>query len=352
MPDPRAATPDVFLPDFCGSRRVLSVLVISEMVAIVVTLSGFVGNGKFLQQLFLMSVYLQWIGICSAASLCLIRQYALNLDGRTVALLCYVALLAVTYGISEVTYVAGRFTGIAPLVNIISHGDFLLRNMGICAVVSALALRYFWLRDAWQRQARAESEARYQALQARIRPHFLFNCLNTIATLIAVRPEHAEAAVEDLSELLRANLGEADMRLSRLQDELAVTRAYLRIEGLRLEDRLDCDWHIEAGAQDWLLPPLCLQPLVENAVNHGIAQLTHGGTITIDARVVKDRLVLTVSNPSPAVVADSQGQRLALENIRQRLALRYGAQADFSARSSDQLFTVRVSLPQPAQARV
>lgn len=351
MPAPQAAATDVFLPDFCGSRRVLSVLVICEMVAVVVTLAGFVGNGRFLQQLFLMSVYLQWIGICSAAALCLVRQYALNLDGRAVALLCYAALLAVTFGISEVTYVAGRFTGIAPLVTVVGHGDFLLRNMGICAVVSALALRYFWLRDAWQRQARAESEARYQALQARIRPHFLFNCLNTIATLIAVRPEHAEAAVEDLSELLRANLGEADMSLSRLDDELAVTRAYLRIETLRLEERLQTDWRIDADAQDWLLPPLCLQPLVENAVNHGIAQLTAGGRISIQAQVVKDRLVLTVSNPSPAVVADSRGQRLALENIRQRLALRYGEQAQFDAHASNDQFTVRLSLPRPEQVR-
>ncbi len=142
MPSIHATTHEVFLPDFRGSRRVLSMLIISELVAVVITLAGFVGDGSFLQQLFLMSLYLQWIGICSAAALCLIRQYALDWDGRVVAALCYAALLAVTFAVSEVTYVAGRYTGIAPLVEIIGHGDFLLRNLGISAVVSALALCY------------------------------------------------------------------------------------------------------------------------------------------------------------------------------------------------------------------
>ena len=299
-----------------------------------------------------MSVYLQWIGICSMAALCLLRQYLQHWDERLVALMCYLALLAVTFAVSEITYVAGRYTGIAPLVNIIGHGDFLLRNMGICAVVSALALRYFWLRDAWQRQARAESEARYQALQARIQPHFLFNCLNTIATLIAVRPEHAEAAVEDLSQLLRANLGESDLSLSRLDDELEVTQAYLRIEGLRLGERLQTEWQIGELAGEWPLPPLCLQPLVENAVNHGIAQLTEGGLIKITADVREDWLLLEVSNPKPKTVADSKGQRIALENIRQRLALRYGALAQLTTESEHGIFRVRLVLPKPTQVQL
>lgn len=340
---------EVFLPDFCGTRRVLAVLVISELVALVVTLAGYVGDGSFWQRLFLMSVYLQWIGICSAAALCLIRQYAMTWDSRLVAALCYLALLAVTFAVSEVTYTAGRYTGIAPLVDIIGHGDFLLRNLGICAIVAALALRYFWLRDAWRRQARAESEARYLALQARIHPHFLFNCLNSIASLVAVKPEHAEAAIEDLSELLRANLGEAGNTLSPLQDELAMTQAYTRIESLRLGDRLKLEWNIDDRAREWLLPPLCLQPLVENAVDHGIAQLTEGGTIKVTADVRDHRLVLEVSNPVPTVIADSHGQRLALDNIRQRFALRYGQDAHLNTSLEAGKFVVRLVLPRPAE---
>lgn len=336
----------VFLPDFCGSRRVLSVLVISELVAIVITLAGFVADGSFLQQLFLMSLYTQWIGVCSAAALCLIRQYALGWGGRWVAVLCYLALLAVTFAVSEVTYVAGRYTGIAPLVEITGHSDFLLRNLAICAVVSALALRYFWLRDAWQRQARAESEARYQALQARIRPHFLFNCLNTIATLIATRPASAEAAVEDLSELLRANLGEISTTLIPFAEELAVSQAYVRIEKLRLGERLVVDWQIAESAHGCQLPPLCLQPLVENAINHGIAQLTQGGRVEVTAAVQGNSLRLEVTNPTPELIADSQGQRLALENIRQRLALRYGDAANLITQSTAHVFSVCLVLPQ------
>lgn len=346
MGEQTTAAQEVFLPDFCGTQRVLAVLVISELVALLVTLSGYVGDGSFWQQFFLMSVYLQWIGICSAAALCLIRQRALTWDSRLVAALCYLALLAITFAVSEVTYTAGRYTGIAPLVDIIGHGDFLLRNLGICAIVSALALRYFWLRAEWQRQVRAEAEARYQALQARIHPHFLFNCLNSIASLVAVRPEHAEAAIEDLSEVLRASLGEVGHRLSRLQDELATTQAYARIESLRLGARLRLDWNIDEQAQDWLLPPLCLQPLVENAVDHGVAQLTEGGTIRVAAAVCRDRLEIEVSNPAPTVTADSHGQRLALDNIRQRLALRYGKAAQLSTSLDAGKFLVRLVVPQ------
>lgn len=338
-----------FLPDFCDSHRVLSVLVIAELVALLVTFAGLLGDGAFWQRLFLLSVYLQWIGICSAAALCLLRRHTARLDGRLVALLCYLALLAVTFAVSEVTYIAGRYTGIAPLVEIIGHGEFVLRNLGICAVVAALALRYFWLRAAWQRQARAEAEARYQALQARIRPHFLFNCLNSIASLIAVRPADAETAIEDLSQLLRASLEDSARGAVSLAHELAVVDAYLRIEALRLGERLRVNWRIDPAARDWPLPALCLQPLVENAVGHGIAQIAAGGEVRISADVRSNWLVIEVANPLAPTRSDSAGQRLALANIAQRLALRYAGLAQLTTQTlgddGGQRFLARLVLP-------
>lgn len=183
-------------------------------------------------------------------------------------------------------------------------------------------------------------------MQAHIRPHFLFNTLNTIATLIATRPEQAEEAVEDLSALLRANLGDAAQPLVPLSEELAVTEAYARIEGLRLGRRLSINWEIDEKILDWSVPPLCLQPLLENAIGHGISHLEHGGEVNITARQVGKRLMLQVENPAPPQVPGSRGFHVAQDNIRQRLELRYGSAASMKTRVHVGRYRVRMRLPQ------
>lgn len=339
------AAPDTFLPDFCHSRRVLAVLAICELVALILALARLEGGGGFWTELFLFSVYVQWIGVCSAAALCLIRRHLAWMDGRVVALVCYSALLAVTFAISEITFVAAPRTGIAPLVAGVGHLDFLLRNLGVCAVVAALGLRYFWLRDVWQRQAAAEMEARYLALQARIRPHFLFNSLNSVAALIAVRPDDAESAIEDLSELLRANLADTERPTVTFREELELARAYVRLETLRLGERLRLDWQLDSAAAEWPVPPLSLQPLIENAIRHGIARLREGGTVTVRVGCSAASLEIAVANPMPADAVTPGGFRLALDNIRERLALRYGSEAALRTRAADSRFEVQLSLP-------
>ncbi len=342
---PYANRSDDFLPDFCTAPRVIPVLVLCEAVAVVLTLAGAPGEGRLAERLLLLSIYLQWIGICSAAALCLTRRYAGRLRAHGLIAVSYLALLAVTLFITEVTFVAGRFTGIAPLVENTTHAAFLLRSLGICAVVSALALRYFWLRAAWQQRAQAEVRARLEALQARIEPHFLFNSLNSIAALIAIRPDDAEDAIEDLAALLRARLGSHSPELVRLDDELALIGAYVRIEKLRLDARLTLDWRIVDEARDWLIPTLCLQPLVENAIGHGVARLTEGGTVTITAQVAGGCLRLRVTNPVAADTAYTPGNRQALVNIEQRLALRYAKHAQLVTMQEHDLFCVDLIIP-------
>jgi len=337
------------LPDFCGSRRVIAVLVIAEAAALIIALAGWQGPAPIWERVFLISLYLQWIGIFSAAVLCLIRRHGTRLTGRWLAVTCYAALLFVTWAISEITYMGGRFTGIAPVVSTISHQDFLVRNLGISAVVSALALRYFWLRAAWRQQAAAEAEARYQALQARIQPHFLFNSLNSIAALAAVRPDDTERAVEDLATLLRANLGEADRRFHRFEQELELSRAGVRVEQLRLGERLRVVWDVGRVPADWPVPPLSLQPLVENAIGHGVAQLPQGGEVTISGDVHDERLELIVTNPVPHGGDPTHGLREGLDNIRQRLALRYGERAALVAHEAHGVFNARLRLPRASE---
>jgi two-component system sensor histidine kinase AlgZ len=191
---------------------------------------------------------------------------------------------------------------------------------------------------------RAEGEARYQALQARIRPHFLFNSLNSIAALIGVRPREAETAVEDLAQLFRAGLSETTRRIP-LGEELEVTRAYLRTESLRLGERLRVRWEIDDGLEQHRVPPLCLQPLVENAVTHGIEPLPSGGEVVIGIRQADGRLLIRVENPTPAQAQESLGARSALDNIRQRLSLIYGRAAELRVEQTPERFAATLRLP-------
>lgn len=340
-----AARSGELLPDFCTAPRVIRVLVLCEAVAVILALAGALGPGRLPERLLLLSVYLQWIGVCSAAALCLVGRYAGRLGARGVVAVSYAALVAVTLAITEITFVAGRFTGIAPLVENVTHADFLWRSVGISAVVSALALRYFWLRASWQLRAEAEVRARLEALQARIEPHFLFNSLNSIASLIAIRPAAAEDAIEDLAALLRARLSRDSPELVRLEDELTLIEAYVRIEKLRLDERLTLDWRIAPETRSCLIPALCLQPLVENAIGHGVARLPEGGRVVITAQLAGERLQLRVTNPVDGHTAYAPGNRQALVNIEQRLALRYDKCAQLLTMQEQKLFCVDLIIP-------
>lgn len=341
---------DSFLPDCCSAEGLLPLLAIAELVAAVLALAGLGGADGFWQGLFFLSVYIQWIGVCSAGVLCAIRRYLGAAATWRIAAASYVGLLAVVAILAEVTYTAGRYTGIAPLVAGIGQAEFLARNLGIGAIVAALGLRYFWLRDLWRRQAAAELAARYRALQARIRPHFLFNVLNGIAELVVSRPRDAERALEDLSALLRAGVADDDeRRLVPLSEELALTRAYIDIETLRLGERLRVEWDVTPEAERWPVPPLCLQPLVENAIVHGISRLPEGGRVYVSAAVDEEGLALSVVNPLPAEPVAAGGRRLALDNIEQRLALRYGSSVRLRQQAAPGRFEVSMRLPWPRE---
>ncbi|GAB3670757.1 sensor histidine kinase [Salinisphaera aquimarina] len=340
-----AREPVEFLPDFCTAPRVLRVLMVCEAVAVVLALGGSLSH-ELAPRFLLLSIYLQWIGICSAAALCLIRRYAGHLSARGLVLLAYLTLLAVTFAITEITYVAGRYSGFGLLLQDASHLGFLGRSLGICAVVAALALRYFWLRSDWQQRAEAEMRARLEALQARIEPHFLFNSLNSVAALIAIRPADAEYALEDLAALLRARLSSEVPAVTTLADEMTLVNAYVRIEQLRMGERLRMDIDIAAAAMACRLPSLALQPLVENAIGHGVARLPRGGVVSLSARVDGGMLVLRVANPLAADTPAVPGNRQALVNIERRLALRYGEAATLRITRDKEQFIVDMHLPQ------
>ena len=209
-------------------------------------------------------------------------------------------------------------------------------------LATALLVMYFELRGrGW---SPALTEARLQALQARIRPHFLFNSLTAVLSLIRTDPRRAESALEDLADLFRVML--ADTRqLTSLAREIDLCRQYLAIEQLRLGDRLVVDWQLDAMPADALIPPLVLQPLLENAVYHGIEPRIAPGTISIEIHRKDQRVHAVLRNPHNEPRTPHGGNRIALENIRERLDLHFDAEASLTSRIADGTYEVRVVFP-------
>jgi len=339
---------DFFLPDFCGGRMVLGVVLISELVAVVLTLARPGGQG-FFTELAQISMFVQWLGLSGAAVLCFSRPWLATKTVPLAASLAFALLLINTAALSELTYWIGqRFQdrGLTQTLFPRDHWSFLARNLGISAIVSALVLRYFFVTQAWRRNVQAEARARIRALQARIRPHFLFNSMNTIASLTRSDPRQAEEAVEDLADLFRATLKDADNHL-RVKEELELSRIYQRIEQLRLGDRLSVDWQVADLPMRALVPGLTLQPLLENAIYHGIEPAQGGGTVTVKGGRNDDQLWIEVSNPVPDDGDHNlrQGNQLALANIRERFALAFGAEGGVEVEQQAGMFRVTLKFP-------
>lgn len=333
------------IPDFCRWRPLLLLAFIMELVAIVLTLSAGVGVNVW-DRFFLVSLYLQWTGLCSGAVLCGARRWLRRAPVQVMFLVAWFLLVAVTGLVSLAGYetLMQADPGFARQPE--PRASFMLRHLCIGAIVSLLVLRLFWLQHQWRQQVLSEGRSRYEALQARMRPHFLFNSLNSIASLVGSRPAEAETLIEDMAELMRSGL-DARSRLVPLSEEFTLARAYLRIEQARLGERLRVEWQIAEGAEAIEVPLLSVQPLVENAVYHGIERLATPGTVGIRAVLDGNLLRVEVSNPRPDATAPAhQGQRVAVDNIAQRLALIYGdAHARLELGEDGDRFVARLTLP-------
>jgi two-component system sensor histidine kinase AlgZ len=329
---PRSATPAFFVPDFCAARAVLAVVLIVELVAIMLAIGRQALHQNFWIDLATCSLFLLWIGLGCAAVLCRARPWLSRMPPTRAAAIALALLVAVVGIVSEAVYQIGQIWGYAlpdgEQVFPRDHAGFLLRNLAVGFIVSALALRYFYVSAEWRRSIEMEALSRIRALQARIRPHFLFNSMNTIAALTRSNPALAEQAIEDLADLFRASLNDAHLQIP-LKDELEIARTHQRIEQLRLGNRLRVEWDIGDLPLKAQVPCLIVQPLIENAVYHGIEMLPAGGTIHIRGELVQDRIEIEVRNPVSAQQGyrEREGNRMALENIRQRLELAWPGRA-------------------------
>jgi two-component system sensor histidine kinase AlgZ len=292
---------------------------------------------------------MQWIGLTGAAALCYTRAWLARLSVPRAVLVAFGLLTVNVVVLSEATFFLGRNLaerGLTVTLFPESHWVFLLRNVGIMAIASAMLLRYFFVAHQWSLHVRAEARSRIHALQARIRPHFFFNSMNTIASLTRSNPGQAEEAVADLADLFRATMKNSD-EPSRMSEELELCKTYQRIEALRLGERLVVEWKIDDALMNAIVPSLTIQPLLENAIHHGIEPLDSGGTVRIAGTLSDGDVHVTVTNP----VTDATGRfirpgnRLALDNIRERLSLSYGPRGVVEVNEEEGRYTVSLRFP-------
>jgi two-component system sensor histidine kinase AlgZ len=338
----------LYLPDFCTSRTTLAIVLIVELTAIVLTLARQSVVVDFWTDLVRTSLFLLWIGLAGAGLLCVLRSSLtrLSVAAGSAAVLGLIALLVL--GVSTCAYLIGRThlvvdsggTALFP-ANPLS---FALRNVWIGLVVTGLALRYFYVAHEWRRSVELRAAARVHALQARIRPHFLFNSMNTIAALTRTDPPRAEGAVQDLADLFRATLSDKHSTIT-LAEELEVARTYQRMEQLRLGARLEVEWKTDSLPGSALVPGLMIQPLLENAIYHGIEPRPEGGRVTITGEISAGLITVVVRNPLGAGPQQRDGNRLALANIRERLTLMYGERALMKSGAFDGEYIVTLRFP-------
>jgi len=354
---------ELFLPDFCDMGTVFTVVVVGELLAFVLVLSPVVSTTDWWRDLALNSLFIQWVALSSAGLLCSGRRWLSTLGNTAAGIAAYALILLVSLVFSEAAYwlvarpvldveyfvAQANNPGIMPApvpMGAAWHLEFLAKNLSITAIVAAVALRYFYVQHQWRSQVQSEARARIQALQSRIRPHFLFNSMNTIASLTRTSPELAEQVTEDLADLFRASLGDASVPVT-LEREVEVLRQYLRIEEQRLGARVSTEFAVEALPADAVLPGLTLQPLAENAIYHGIEPAEYGGFVAIAGAVDGKEITIRITNslPSSNLRSARQSNQMALDNVEQRLRAFFGKGASLRVRSDDGEYTVELRFP-------
>lgn len=345
----------VTLPNLCSVEALLSLVIFGQLLAIVLVVAR-LGLAHFSWPVFGLTTFLiEWVILCSVACICPLRSWLSQQKPISAVFACYLMVLGITASFS----IMGQF-----LLKV--HSDKMLlqtlSHLLIAAIILAIFLRYFFLRQRLLDQEQTMLESRIQALQSRIRPHFLFNSMNSIASLISIDASKAEQMVVDLAELFRASLKEPS--LVPLSTELALCKRFVDIEQQRLGDRLRVNWSLESfpnGIPEGIeTPSLMLQPLLENAIYHGIQPLEEGGEVRVEIEYLRQEVFIRVSNPRlPGAEAGRhtrhrkkvfqkpmlEGNGIAIDNIRYRLNAIYGPKASLRTVQSENEFTVIIRYP-------
>lgn len=320
------------LPDFRNLGTVLRVLLIANAAVILATLvreprwealtASLAETATPVELPLLLALAVLWL----AAPILSRRSYRLGLA----------LVLAIAVGAAVASH--------ALLQNLTPHVDSpLLRDLLLALALAAVLLFYFHLRA--RALSPAITEARLQALQARIRPHFLFNSINAVLAIVRHDPPRAEIALQDLADLFRVLMRD-NRELAPLADEVELCRQYLELERLRLGERLAVDWNVKSMPEDALAPPLVLQPLLENAVYHGIEPSSTPGTISVNIFLSRSEVHVILRNPYRVDAGGHHaGNKMALANVRERLALHFDAEAGLESRVLTDSYEVHIRMP-------
>ena len=326
-------SPPPTLPDFCNLGVMLRVIFITNGLGV---LAGVARNPHwpgFWDEFMPIAAFIQPGLLISLLLLCGMR--------RLFGARPYREFLIAVMGLEVLIGCAVFFT----VGKLLPSDGFLSLSSVLIFVIVTTGIILFYLDLRSRALSPAITEARLQALQARIRPHFLFNSLTAVLSLMRSDPRRAERVLEDLADLFRVLMGD-NRQLVPLQNEFVLCRQYLDIEQLRLGERLKVAWHIDNMPDDAMVPPLILQPLLENAIYHGIEPSTQPGEVHINIYRNRDQVYMVLKNP---YLGDSgshhEGNKMALNNIRERLALHFDVEANLKSQVIGSSYQVTINIP-------
>ncbi|MCC6379038.1 MAG: histidine kinase [Burkholderiales bacterium] len=320
------------LPDFRNLGTILRILLAVNGAAAVAALAQSTTPEAFAATLVQYAGFVEPHLILQLAILYAVAPWLSRQPGRVGAAFVF-----------AVTVLAGLAVHVALRQLLPGLQDTLLRHLLLALVATAVLIAYFRLRA--RALSPAIAEARLQALQARIRPHFLFNSINGVLSLVRSDPRRAEEALHDMADLFRVLMRD-NRDLAPLADEVELSRQYLELEKLRLGSRLLVEWNVKSMPADALVPPLVLQPLLENAVYHGIEPSSAPGTVSVNIFLSKGEVHAVLRNPYRAAGGSHHsGNKMALANVRERLALHFDAEASLESKVLDHAYEVHIRMP-------
>lgn len=335
---------DGFLPNFCRGPIVLNVIIVAQFLAVAITVIIPPLTQHLFLDLFLVSLFVQWIALTSVIVLCLAGPFLNSLTERRAVIMAYLLLLCVTWLVGECALWILAQVGIINSAHPDWYAYFHVQNLTVSAIVNALVLRYLMARHELQLQTRSVERARAEILRQKIRPHFLFNSMNIIASLVGRAPAKAESAIEDVSDLFRVMVD--DDALSPIHNEISIARKYLKLERLRLDRRLKVSWKTQGLPRSARTPVLILQLLLEHVVHNAVEQMADTGEINVTVQF-NDRAQLTIdlTAPYPEDVSTDIMEGAGLENVRLRLNDHYGERAEMKVSTDRGRISIRISHP-------
>lgn len=348
--DPSAQVQQYGFRDFKQWRHVLELLLASNALGLILAVASVAKLSDISWALLIHHLlFVSWVCVAFATCMDVLQHRWLQLERKTFYQLGFVLLIAIillsSFMINILQHHA-QFTATPLTWAIISEHS--LRRMVLGGGIGLIVLRYLYVRELVTQQRQSELMARVQALQARIHPHFLFNSLNSVVSLIGSDPFKAEQMLIDLSSLFRASLTE--LREVSLREEVELCQRYLKIESVRLGDRLEVKWRIdgEKMLDQAKIPLLTLQPLLENCIYHGVESLSKSSLVSILIEIRGDHVSIVLTNPYQLKVGQSnlksnQGNGIAIDNVKQRLKAYYGAEVKFSTFARDDVYTTLLS---------